>query len=156
MSRCGENQKVKYTIGFLIGNNGEPSRDGNSKDDNKRSRMGRAFATITNHVRKEYTGNAPKCTNCNYHHQPEVPCRLCTNCNRFRHLPKDCRVWPRVVNLPNARNPTAARGACFECGGMDHYKAAFPRLNRALRPGGNHPNQAMAIEGGQGHGNNGD
>nr|GEX82693.1 reverse transcriptase domain-containing protein [Tanacetum cinerariifolium] len=36
-------------------NNGEPSRDGNVRDDNKRSRTGRAFATITNPVRKEYT-----------------------------------------------------------------------------------------------------
>ncbi|GKD88727.1 hypothetical protein Tco_1364234, partial [Tanacetum coccineum] len=53
------------------GNNGEPSRDGNVRDDNKRSRMGRAFATTTNPVRKEYTINAPKCTNCNYHHQLE-------------------------------------------------------------------------------------
>ncbi|GJU71244.1 putative reverse transcriptase domain-containing protein [Tanacetum coccineum] len=53
------------------GNNGEPSRDVNARNDNKRSRTGRAFATTTNPVRKEYTGNAPKCTNCNYHHQPE-------------------------------------------------------------------------------------
>ncbi|GKD83293.1 reverse transcriptase domain-containing protein, partial [Tanacetum coccineum] len=55
----------------------------------------------------------------------------------------------------NARNPTTARGACFECGGTDHYKAACPRLNRAPRPRGNHPNQVMAIKGGQGRGNNG-
>nr|GEW23974.1 putative reverse transcriptase domain-containing protein [Tanacetum cinerariifolium] len=40
--------------------------------------------------------------------------------------------------------------ACFECGGTDHYKAAYPRLNRAPRLGGNHPNQAMAVKGGQG------
>ncbi|GJR48908.1 putative reverse transcriptase domain-containing protein [Tanacetum coccineum] len=133
------------------GNNREPSRD-----DNKRSRMGRVFATTTNPVRKEYTINAPKFTNCNYHHQLEVPCRLCTNCNRFGHLAKDCKVGPRVVNPPNARNPTAAYGACFECSGIDHYKAACPRLNRASRPGGNLPNQAMIIEGGQGCGNNGD
>nr|GEY14844.1 hypothetical protein [Tanacetum cinerariifolium] len=37
------------------GNNGDPSRDGNVRDDNKRSRTRRAFATITNPVRKEYT-----------------------------------------------------------------------------------------------------
>ncbi|GJW07073.1 putative reverse transcriptase domain-containing protein [Tanacetum coccineum] len=61
---------------------------------------------------------------------------------------------PRMVNLLNARNPTAARGACFECGGTDHYKAACPRMNRAPRYGGNLPNQAMASEGGQGRGNN--
>nr|GEY31668.1 reverse transcriptase domain-containing protein [Tanacetum cinerariifolium] len=87
------------------GNNREPSRDGNARDDNKRYRTGMAFATTKNPVIKEYTGNAPKCTNYNYHHQPEAAC---------------------------------------------------PRLNRAPRPGGNHPNQAMAVEGGQCHGNNGD
>ncbi|GKD77231.1 putative reverse transcriptase domain-containing protein [Tanacetum coccineum] len=61
----------------------------------------------------------------------------------------------KVVNPLNARNPNAAHGACFECSGTDHYKATCPRLNQAPRPGGNHPNQVMAIEGGQGHGNNG-
>ncbi|GJS24577.1 hypothetical protein Tco_0453209 [Tanacetum coccineum] len=53
------------------------------------------------------------------------------------------------------KNPKIACGACFECGGTDHYKAACPRLNRAPGQGGNHPNQAMDIEGGQGRGNNG-
>nr|GEX91580.1 hypothetical protein [Tanacetum cinerariifolium] len=52
------------------------------------------------------------------------------------------------------RNSTTAHGSCFECGGIDHYKAAYPRLNRAPRQGGNRQNQAMAIEGGQGGGNN--
>ncbi|GKF59652.1 reverse transcriptase domain-containing protein, partial [Tanacetum coccineum] len=41
-------------------NNRDPIRDGNVRDDNKRSRTGRAFATTTNPVRKEYTGNTPK------------------------------------------------------------------------------------------------
>ncbi|GKC59741.1 hypothetical protein Tco_1087339, partial [Tanacetum coccineum] len=35
------------------GNGGEPSRDGNVRDDNKRSRTRREFATTTNPVRKE-------------------------------------------------------------------------------------------------------
>ncbi|GKA71311.1 hypothetical protein Tco_0777450 [Tanacetum coccineum] len=64
-------------------------------------------------------------------------------------------VGPRVVNPLNARNSTAACGEYIKCDGTDHYKAACPRLNRAPRPGGNHPNQVMAIEGGQGYGNNG-
>nr|GEU92911.1 reverse transcriptase domain-containing protein [Tanacetum cinerariifolium] len=68
---------------------------------------------------------------------------------------RDGMVGPKVVNPLNARNLTAARGACFECGGTDHYKATCPRLNQAPRLGGNHPNQVMAIEGGQRHGNNG-
>nr|GEW89066.1 putative reverse transcriptase domain-containing protein [Tanacetum cinerariifolium] len=64
------------------------------------------------------------------------------------------RVRPKMVTPLNAKNPTTARGVCYECGGTDHYKSPCPRLNRALRKRGNHPNQAMAIEGGQGHGNN--
>ncbi|GJT51105.1 putative reverse transcriptase domain-containing protein [Tanacetum coccineum] len=106
------------------GNGGKPNRDGNVRDDHKRSRTGSAFASTTKPVRREYTGAAAKCTNCNFHHYPEMPC--------------------------------PARGTCFEYGGIDHYKASCPRLNRAPGQGGICPNQAMAIEGGQGHGNNGD
>ncbi|GJT96022.1 reverse transcriptase domain-containing protein [Tanacetum coccineum] len=65
------------------------------------------------------------------------------------------RVVPKNVNPVNARNPAAARGACFECGGTDHYKSACPRLNRAQGPGVNHLNQDLAIDEGQGRGNNG-
>ncbi|GKD01527.1 putative reverse transcriptase domain-containing protein [Tanacetum coccineum] len=75
------------------GNSGDPSRYGNVRDDNKRSRTRRAFSTITNPVRKEYTGAAPK-----------------------------CQTATITIN---------------------------PRL------GGNRPNQVMAVEGGQGRGNNG-
>ncbi|GKB83639.1 putative reverse transcriptase domain-containing protein [Tanacetum coccineum] len=102
------------------GNGGEPSRDRNVKDDNKRTRTRNAFTTTANPVKREYTGMSPK-----------------------------------MVNPVNARNPTAARGACFECGGTDHFKAACPRLNQAQRPGGGRPNQVVAIDGGQGRGNNG-
>ncbi|GKB04574.1 hypothetical protein Tco_0832717 [Tanacetum coccineum] len=111
------------------GNGGEPSRDRNVRDDNKRSRIGRTFSTTTNPVRKEYMGSAPKCTNNNFHHNLETPCRMCTNYNRLRHFSKDSRVRPRMVNPMNARNPAAARGVCFEYSGTDHYKAACPRLN---------------------------
>nr|GEY39007.1 reverse transcriptase domain-containing protein [Tanacetum cinerariifolium] len=104
--------------------NKEPRMDGNAMDDNKRSWMRKAFATTTNLVTKQYTGNAP-----------------------------NAQTVTITINL---RNSTAARGACFECGGMDHYKAACPRLNRAPRLRGNRPNQAMAVEGGQGRKNNGD
>ncbi|GJU31787.1 reverse transcriptase domain-containing protein [Tanacetum coccineum] len=115
------------------GNGGEPSKDRNGRDDNKRTRTGNAFATTANPVRREYTGTAPKCTACNYHHSPETPCRTCFNCNRPGHFAKDCRVVPRNVNPINARNPTAR--ACYECGSTDHVKAACPRLNQAQRPG---------------------
>ncbi|GJU73238.1 putative reverse transcriptase domain-containing protein [Tanacetum coccineum] len=60
---------------------------------------------------------------------------------------------PKNVNLVNARIPTAAGGSCYEGGSTDHYKSACLRLNRVQGPGGNHPNQALANNGGHGRGN---
>ncbi|GJS54649.1 putative reverse transcriptase domain-containing protein [Tanacetum coccineum] len=137
------------------GNSGEPSKDMNARDENKRTKTGNAFATTTNPVRREYNDPIPKCISCNLHHPPEIPCQACFNCSRPIHMTKDCRVAPRMVNPVNARNLTAAPGACYECGGTDHFKAACPTLNQAPRPGGNRPNQVAANNGGQGRGNNG-
>nr|GEU91596.1 reverse transcriptase domain-containing protein [Tanacetum cinerariifolium] len=60
---------------------------------------------------------------------------------------------PRNVNPVNARNPVAR--TCYECGSTDHIKSACPRLNQAQRPGVNHQNQVMAVNGGQERGNQG-
>ncbi|GJV72501.1 reverse transcriptase domain-containing protein [Tanacetum coccineum] len=135
------------------GNRGEPSKDINVRDDNKRTRTRNAFATTANPVRGGYTGTTPKCTTCSYHHSPETPCHSCFNCNRLGHFAKNCRVVPRNVNPVNARNLVAR--TCFECGSTDHIKSACPRLNQAQRPGGNHQNQVMAVNEGQGRGNQG-
>ncbi|GJS84154.1 putative reverse transcriptase domain-containing protein [Tanacetum coccineum] len=137
------------------GNMGEPSKDKNGKDDNKRTRTRNAFATTANPVGRENTGAWPKCTTCNFYHAPGGPCRTCFNCNRPGHLARDYRVVPRNVNLLNVRNPTPARGSCHECGSADHLKPACPRLNRAQGSGGNRPNQVDANNGGQGCGNQG-
>ncbi|GJV80323.1 putative reverse transcriptase domain-containing protein [Tanacetum coccineum] len=102
------------------GNRGEPSKDRNVRDDNKSTRTGNVFATTANPVRVRYTGTAPKCTTCNYHHSPETPCRICFHCNCPRHFAKDCRVVPRNVNPVNARNPVAR--TCYECGSSDHIR----------------------------------
>ncbi|GJS48064.1 putative reverse transcriptase domain-containing protein [Tanacetum coccineum] len=64
-------------------------------------------------------------------------------------------AWPKNVNPINVRNPTPARGACYEYGSTDHLKPTYPRLNRAQGPGGNRPNQVVANNGGQGRGNQG-
>ncbi|GJY73785.1 reverse transcriptase domain-containing protein [Tanacetum coccineum] len=69
------------------------------------------------------------------------------------HFAKDCRVAPRNVNPINARNPVA-RTYC-ECGSTDHTKFACPRLNHAQRPWVNNQNQVVAINRGQGRGNQG-
>nr|GEV38714.1 putative reverse transcriptase domain-containing protein [Tanacetum cinerariifolium] len=114
-----------------IGNGGEPSKDRNVRDDNKKTRTGNDFATTTNLVSRENMGMAPKCTTCNSHHPLEAPCRICFNYNRLRHFAKDCRVVPRNVNPINARNLTAR--TCYECGSTDHFRTTCPRLNRAQR-----------------------
>nr|GEW18896.1 reverse transcriptase domain-containing protein [Tanacetum cinerariifolium] len=78
------------------GNEGEPNRDRNVRDENKRTRTGNVFATTTNPFRREYTG----------------------------HFAKDCRVAPRNVNPTNARNPIAR--TCYECGSTNHIKSPCP------------------------------
>nr|GEZ91927.1 hypothetical protein [Tanacetum cinerariifolium] len=136
------------------GNGGEPNKDKNVRDENKRTRTGNAFATTTNSMRREYNGTIPKCVSCNLHHPPEMPCQVCFNCGRPGHIEKDCRVAPRMVNPMNARNPIAAPKECYECGRTDHFKAACPRLNQAKRPVGSRLNQVVANNRGQGRGNN--
>ncbi|GJV81087.1 putative reverse transcriptase domain-containing protein [Tanacetum coccineum] len=96
------------------GNVGEPSKDKNGRDDNKRTRTGNALSTTANPVERENTSTWPKCTTCNSYHAPGGPCRTCFNCNSPDHLAKDCRGVPRNVNHVNARNPTVR--ACYECG----------------------------------------
>ncbi|GJR26749.1 hypothetical protein Tco_1102981 [Tanacetum coccineum] len=130
------------------GNRGEPFKDRNRRDDNKRTRTRNAFATAANPVRGGYTGMAPKCTTCSYHHSLETPYRSCFNYNRPRYFARDCRVLPRNVNPINARNLVAR--TCYECGSIDHIKSAYPSLSQAQRLGGNHQNQVMAINEGSG------
>ncbi|GKE14354.1 putative reverse transcriptase domain-containing protein, partial [Tanacetum coccineum] len=135
------------------GNVGEPSKDKNGRDDNKRTRTGKAFATTISHVGRENTGTWPKCTICNSYHAPEGMCRICFNCNRPGHLARDCRSVSRNMNHVNARNPTVR--ACYECGSTDHVKPACPRWNRAQGPGENRRNQVDANNRGQGRRNQG-
>ncbi|GJY22682.1 hypothetical protein Tco_0396340 [Tanacetum coccineum] len=79
------------------GDGRESSKEGNVKDENERARTGKVFAIITNPVRKEYTGSAPRCTNCNFYHNLETPCRMCMNFNRLdplrAHFAKDLHKW---------------------------------------------------------------
>nr|GEV23371.1 hypothetical protein [Tanacetum cinerariifolium] len=123
---------------------GEPSKDKNGREDNKRTRTGNVFATTVSHVGRENTGTWPKCATCNSYHAPGGPCRTCFNCNRSGHLAKDCRSMHRNVNLVNARNPPVR--ASYECGNIDHVRPTCPRLNRAQGLEGNRPKIAANNE----------
>nr|GEW28803.1 hypothetical protein [Tanacetum cinerariifolium] len=137
------------------GNMGEPSKDKNGKDDNKRTRTGNAFATTANPVGRKNMGVWPKCTTCNSYHASRGPYRTCFNYNRPCHFAMDYRVVPKNVNSVNVRNSTSARGACHECGSTDHLKPTCPRLNRAQGPRGNRPNQVVSNNEVQGRRNQG-
>ncbi|GJW63090.1 putative reverse transcriptase domain-containing protein [Tanacetum coccineum] len=135
------------------GNVGEPSKDRNGSDDNKRTKTVNAFATTVNPIGRENTGTWPKCTTCNSHHAPGGPCRTCYNYNRPGHLAKECKSLPRNMNHVNARNPPVR--ACYECGSTDHVRPACPRWNMVQGSGGNRPNQVVANNEGQGRRNQG-
>nr|GFC30089.1 hypothetical protein [Tanacetum cinerariifolium] len=120
------------------GNVGEPSKDKNGRDDNKKTRTRNVFATTVNPVGRENTGTWPKCTTYNSYHALGGPCRTCFNCNHPGQLAKDCKGVSRNVNPINARNLTIR--ACYECGSTDHVRSTCPRLNRAQRPEENRPN----------------
>nr|GEV64174.1 putative reverse transcriptase domain-containing protein [Tanacetum cinerariifolium] len=106
------------------GNMGEPSKDKNGMDDNKRTRTRNAFDITVNSIGRENTGAWPKCTTCNSYHAPEGLCHTCFNCNRPGHFTKDWRVAPRNVNPIHARNQVDR--ACYECGSTDHIKSDCP------------------------------
>nr|GEV75066.1 hypothetical protein [Tanacetum cinerariifolium] len=60
MSGCRDSQRVKVLEGTcmaLLYNMGEPSKDRNGREDNKRTRTGNAFATTVNPDRGGYTRN---------------------------------------------------------------------------------------------------
>ncbi|GKD46905.1 reverse transcriptase domain-containing protein [Tanacetum coccineum] len=96
------------------GDDRESSKEGNVKHDNKRARTGKVFATITNPVRKEYMGSTPKCTNCNFHHNPETPYRACMNYNRLgqggNHPNQEMAI---EGGLGRGNNGNLARGRAF-------------------------------------------
>nr|GEW10642.1 putative reverse transcriptase domain-containing protein [Tanacetum cinerariifolium] len=130
---------------------GEPDKDKNGRDDNKRTRTGNAFASTTNPLGRDNTGVWPKCTTCNSYHAPGGPCYTCFNCNCPGHLTKDYRGVPRNVSHVNAINPTVK--VCYECGSTDHVRSACLRLNRAQGMKRNRPNQVVVNNKGQGRGN---
>ncbi|GJU60520.1 retrotransposon protein, putative, ty3-gypsy subclass [Tanacetum coccineum] len=131
------------------GNVGEPSKDKNGKDDNKRTRTRNAFAATANLIGKENAGAWPKCATCNSNHAPGGPCRTCFNCNRPGHFARDYKVMPRNVNPVNIKNLAPAHGSCYECGSIDHLKPALVRIplldGKVLRVLGERPEEKARL-----------
>ncbi|GJS81024.1 putative reverse transcriptase domain-containing protein [Tanacetum coccineum] len=101
------------------GNVGEPSRDKNGRDDNKKTRAGNAFATSVNHVGRENTGTWPKGVPRNVNpvnaRNPTVrPCYECGSTDHFRSAcPRMNRARGPEENRPNqvaANNGGQGRG----------------------------------------------
>nr|GEV01861.1 reverse transcriptase domain-containing protein [Tanacetum cinerariifolium] len=109
-------QKAMQIVGTLID---EAIKNGSfKKNPEKRGNMGepskdRKGGTITRELELEMLFL-----------QPQI---LLEERTWVRHpsVPHDCRVVPRYVNPVNTRNPAAARGACFECGGIEPSDLGF-------------------------------
>ncbi|KAI3821252.1 hypothetical protein L1987_08815 [Smallanthus sonchifolius] len=92
-----------------------------------------------NPAKKPYGGSYPLCNTCNYHHPPNIPCRLCNHCGKHGHTANICRA-KALANQTNPANqanhqatnqaiPAIANGrACFECGDPNHFRNQCPRL----------------------------
>nr|GFD06400.1 hypothetical protein [Tanacetum cinerariifolium] len=101
------------------GNVGEPSKDKNGRDDNKRTRTGNAFATTVSPVERENTGTWPKSVprNVNPVNARNPPVRVCYECGSTDHVRPACPRLNRVQgpegNRPNqvaANNGGQGRG----------------------------------------------
>ncbi|GJX84288.1 putative reverse transcriptase domain-containing protein [Tanacetum coccineum] len=90
------------------GNMGEPSKDKNGRDDNKRTRTGNAFATIVNPVGRENTGAWTKVVPRNVNPinvKSQSPARgACYECGSTDHLKPAC---PRLTRAkgPGGNHP---------------------------------------------------
>ncbi|GJX57158.1 putative reverse transcriptase domain-containing protein [Tanacetum coccineum] len=96
------------------GNRGEPSKDRNGRDDNKRTRTGNAFATTANPVRGGYTHTTPKVMprNVNPINARNPVTRTCFECGSTNHIKSAC---PRL-NQGHGNQGNQDRGRAFMMG----------------------------------------
>ncbi|GKF88752.1 hypothetical protein Tco_0262715, partial [Tanacetum coccineum] len=124
------------------GNIGEPSKDKNGRDDNKRTSTGNSFATTANPVGRENTGAWPKVVPRNVNpvnvRNPKPARGACHKCGSIDHLKPACPRLNRAQGLggnrPNkvvANNRgqgrknqgNQARGRAFMLGAKGRHRA---------------------------------
>ncbi|KAD4584852.1 hypothetical protein E3N88_22453 [Mikania micrantha] len=118
---------------------------------NKKRKVVKNFATTTTtkqavpnqspQNRGSYSGTAPFCNKCNYHHQPGTGCRQCTHCGKMGHWAKFCKGQATQHRANQAVAQTAAhldRISCYTCGEPGHYAKDCPKrvLPRGQAPRG--------------------
>ncbi|GKC71443.1 reverse transcriptase domain-containing protein [Tanacetum coccineum] len=121
---------------------GETGKQDDARSNNKRARTGKGFVA-TDSGKKEYKGLHPKCTKCGYYHHETTPCRTCFNCNQPGHIAKDCQTIAKRVMSANAINSTNNPIVYYECGSLDHFRNACPKLNRTSREVQNNPKSGI-------------
>ncbi|GJR89252.1 putative reverse transcriptase domain-containing protein [Tanacetum coccineum] len=109
----------------------------NNQQTHKKQNVARAY-TAGPGEKKDYTGNLPLCTKCNYHHTEQCAPK-CGNCKRYGYATND--FW---VNTNNNNNKNQKAGACYECGNTGHIKKNCPKLKNCGNGNGNGTAQGRA------------
>ncbi|KAD4889453.1 hypothetical protein E3N88_21526 [Mikania micrantha] len=98
------------------------------------------YAAVTPE-RRNYVGQAPKCTRCSFHHTGQCP--TCANCNRVGHYTKYCNLPARQPNQA-PQQTTQTNRSCYKCGSPDHLIRNCPNNNNT-NPGNEARGRAFQI-----------
>nr|GFA13041.1 hypothetical protein [Tanacetum cinerariifolium] len=104
--------------------------------------------------KKNYEGNAPKCTKCQHNHSGLCTLK-CHKCGKIGHYAHDCRSIGNT-NATNNRcgnGPNPKGNGCFECGNLGHFKRDCPKLNNKNGGNGNAQGWVYAMGNAERNGN---